>query len=239
MSADKQQAVLDAIAGGLSQREAAAKFGVPPGTVAAWVARLKAGKVVRLAIVAPGPSRVETGPTKVALVRGKIAAEGLGPKLRGDIRDTVAALIGYTRAASKAANEGAPEGADSDWRPPDMRQIKAATGALADLLGSAADVLAFDDRTAATGDAPPDLATPDLLELLALDAPGFKQRFADTPILRTKRRGLLRNVCVALGNTGDPRALPALVKATTDPEPLIAEHATWAIAEIEKREQNL
>ncbi len=84
----------------------------------------------------------------------------------------------------------------------------------------------------------PDLATPDLLELLALDAPGFKQRFADTPILRTKRRGLLRNVCVALGNTGDPRALPALMKATTDPEPLIAEHATWAIAEIEQRSRS-
>ena len=81
----------------------------------------------------------------------------------------------------------------------------------------------------------PDLATPDLLALLALDAPGFKKHFADTPILRTKRRGLLRNVCVALGNTGDPRALPALARATTDPEPLIAEHATWAIAEIESR----
>lgn len=152
---------LSLFGGALSLAGAAKKFGIPRGTIGRWVSERKAGKVVRLAIAPPTPSRVEAGPTKVALVRGKIAAEGLGPKLRGDIRDTVAALIGYTRAASKAANEGAPEGADSDWRPPDMRQIKAATGALADLLGSAADVLAFDDRTAAAGDAAPDLASPD------------------------------------------------------------------------------
>ena len=47
-----------------------------------------------------------------------------------------------------------------------------------------------------------DLAQPDLLELLQLDDAGFKARFAGTPMLRTKRRGLLRNVCVALGNAG-------------------------------------
>jgi len=78
----------------------------------------------------------------------------------------------------------------------------------------------------------PDLAVPDLLELLALDDAGFKARFAGTPILRTKRRGLLRNVCVALGNTGDAAVLPALRKAAEDAEPLIAEHARWAIEQI-------
>lgn len=81
-----------------------------------------------------------------------------------------------------------------------------------------------------------DLAAPDLIELLKLDDAGFKQKFAATPILRTKRRGLLRNVCVALGNVGDHSALPALGKATQDHEPLIAEHARWAIAQIEMRE---
>ena len=55
-----------------------------------------------------------------------------------------------------------------------------------------------------------ELAAPDLIELLSLDEAGFKRRFAGTPILRTKRRGFLRNVCVALGNCGDARALPAL-----------------------------
>ncbi len=78
-----------------------------------------------------------------------------------------------------------------------------------------------------------DLDSPDLLELLALDDAQFKQRFAGTPMLRTKRRGLLRNVCVALGNVGGAEALPALEKAASDKEPLIAEHARWAMGKIE------
>jgi len=77
--------------------------------------------------------------------------------------------------------------------------------------------------------------TLDLLELLQLDEVGFRARFRGSPIFRTKRRGLLRNACVALGNIGDPSALPALRKATQDPEPLVGEHADWAINEIEKR----
>ncbi len=78
----------------------------------------------------------------------------------------------------------------------------------------------------------PDLTAPDLIELLQLDENGFKTRFAGTSMLRTKRRGLLRNVCVALGNVGDATALPHLQKAARDPEPLIAEHAHWAMTQI-------
>jgi epoxyqueuosine reductase len=81
-----------------------------------------------------------------------------------------------------------------------------------------------------------DLELPDLTELLQLDEPGFKSRFAGSPILRTKRRGFLRNVCVALGNTGDQSTLPYLQKAAVDKEPLIAEHAQWAMREIEARQ---
>jgi epoxyqueuosine reductase len=80
-----------------------------------------------------------------------------------------------------------------------------------------------------------DLATADLIELLSLDETEFKARFTGTPILRTKRRGLLRNVCVALGNVGDESALPALQRAAQDSEALIAEHARWAIEQIEAR----
>jgi epoxyqueuosine reductase len=80
-----------------------------------------------------------------------------------------------------------------------------------------------------------DLVTPDLIELLQLDDAGFKQKFAGTPLLRAKRRGVLRNVCVALGNLGDKTALPALAKACGDIEPLIAEHARWAVEQIEAR----
>ncbi|HMJ90620.1 MAG TPA: tRNA epoxyqueuosine(34) reductase QueG [Candidatus Acidoferrum sp.] len=77
-----------------------------------------------------------------------------------------------------------------------------------------------------------DLDTPDLIELLSLNDAAFKAKFAGTPILRTKRRGLLRNVCVALGNMGDVRAIPALEKALHDSEPLIREHAQWALDQI-------
>ena len=64
---------------------------------------------------------------------------------------------------------------------------------------------------------------------MGLDATAFRDRFKGTPILRTKRRGLLRNVAVALGNWRSPAALPALESALQDPEPLIREHAAWAI----------
>lgn len=81
----------------------------------------------------------------------------------------------------------------------------------------------------------PGLSEPELEGLLALGPEEFKRRFAGTPLERAKRRGLLRNVAVALGNTGDRRALPALSRAAVDPEPLIAEHARWAIGAIEAR----
>ena len=80
-----------------------------------------------------------------------------------------------------------------------------------------------------------DLRQPDLIELLSLDDMEFKKKFSGTPILRAKRRGLLRNVCVALGSIGDKSALPVLEKAANDPEPLIAEHARWAIGQINAR----
>jgi len=83
------------------------------------------------------------------------------------------------------------------------------------------------------GHARADLQTPGLVELLSLDEAGFKRRFAGTPLLRARRRGLLRNVCVALGNRGDISALPALQRAANDPEPLIAEHAAWARERIQ------
>lgn len=80
-----------------------------------------------------------------------------------------------------------------------------------------------------------DLTAPELVGLLSLDETQFKMRFAGTPILRTKRRGFLRNVCVALGNVGDSCVLPALNRAAHDSEPLVAEHARWAIEEIAAR----
>jgi epoxyqueuosine reductase len=80
-----------------------------------------------------------------------------------------------------------------------------------------------------------DTVEPNLIELMALNEAEFKTRFAGTPLLRAKRRGLLRNAAVVLGNIGSRDALPALQQAASDPEPLISEHARWAIDEIKKR----
>jgi epoxyqueuosine reductase len=71
-----------------------------------------------------------------------------------------------------------------------------------------------------------------LRDYLALDDARFRELFRHSPIKRIKRRGFLRNVCVALGNVGTRADLPALERAAFDPEPLIAEHASWAIGRI-------
>jgi epoxyqueuosine reductase len=74
-----------------------------------------------------------------------------------------------------------------------------------------------------------------LRDYLRLDDVGFRALFRHSPIKRIKRRGFLRNVCVALGNVGSREDLPALQAAAADPEALIAEHARWAIEQIEVR----
>ncbi|HYR23641.1 MAG TPA: tRNA epoxyqueuosine(34) reductase QueG [Chthoniobacterales bacterium] len=74
-----------------------------------------------------------------------------------------------------------------------------------------------------------------LRDYLNLTDAQFRNLFRDSPIKRIKRRGFLRNVCVALGNVGDKEDLPALEVAATDHESLIAEHAAWAIGRIRER----
>ena len=71
-----------------------------------------------------------------------------------------------------------------------------------------------------------------LRDFLDLDDIQFRTLFAKSPIKRLKLPRFLRNVCVALGNTGTPDDLPALARAANNPDPLVAEHARWASAEI-------
>jgi epoxyqueuosine reductase len=73
---------------------------------------------------------------------------------------------------------------------------------------------------------------PALIEWMAMTQEEFSRRFKDSPIKRTKRRGLLRNVAVALGNWGSPEAVPALAAALDDEEPLVRGHAAWALGRI-------
>ncbi len=76
----------------------------------------------------------------------------------------------------------------------------------------------------------------DLIELMKLTDDEFRKKFKGSPIKRTKRRGLLRNAAVALGNTGNPRAIPTLSDALQDHEPLIREHAAWALGQIKNNQ---
>ena len=74
-----------------------------------------------------------------------------------------------------------------------------------------------------------------LRDFLALDDEAFRALFRKSPVKRIKRARFLRNVCVALGNTGTGDDLPALELAALDPEPLIAAHAQWAVRCIRER----
>ena len=71
-----------------------------------------------------------------------------------------------------------------------------------------------------------------LIELMSLNDEVFRKRFKKSPIKRTKRRGLLRNVAVALGNSGNLSAVGPLINALSDHEPLIRAHAIWALGEL-------
>ncbi len=73
---------------------------------------------------------------------------------------------------------------------------------------------------------------PPLADLLALDDAAFRARYRKTPLMRTKRRGLVRNACVAAGNAGDRALSPALIRLLTDEEPLVRGHAAWALGRI-------
>lgn len=73
---------------------------------------------------------------------------------------------------------------------------------------------------------------PVLHSLLGLDAEEFKRLFSHSPLLRARRKGLLRNAAVALGNARDPASLPVLAAALQDQEALVRSHAAWALGQI-------
>ena len=80
----------------------------------------------------------------------------------------------------------------------------------------------------------PDRMAPALPDLLALDDDAFFRRYAGTPLMRAKRRGLQRNALVALGNSRRPEALPLALALASNPDPLLASHAAWAVRRLEE-----
>ncbi len=77
---------------------------------------------------------------------------------------------------------------------------------------------------------------PSLIGLMGLTREEFARRFKDSPVKRAKYPGFLRNVAIALGNSGDPAAVPALEKALVHEEPLVRAHAAWALGRLGARE---
>jgi epoxyqueuosine reductase len=95
-----------------------------------------------------------------------------------------------------------------------------------------AEEVAYKARADLRGPALLDLAE----QLLTMDDEAFRRSYRSSPVGRTGRAGLMRNVCVALGNWGAPETVPALHRALHDPSPLIREHAAWALGEVETPE---
>ncbi|MEP6691732.1 MAG: tRNA epoxyqueuosine(34) reductase QueG [Gemmatimonadaceae bacterium] len=88
---------------------------------------------------------------------------------------------------------------------------------------------AFDARAAIAGKDARTLAR----EVLAMDDDAYRAAFSHSPIKRTKRRGLARNAAVVLGNIGTAEDVPALVAALAHDEPLVRDHAAWALEQIQ------
>jgi epoxyqueuosine reductase len=76
---------------------------------------------------------------------------------------------------------------------------------------------------------------PELARLAELDDAAFRERFRRSPVKRAKRRGLVRNVAVALGNGGDPAHRPVLERLARDEDPVVREHAEWALVRLDRR----
>jgi epoxyqueuosine reductase len=96
-----------------------------------------------------------------------------------------------------------------------------------------------------TGNAPPasapefqpqeKLVHPNLEWLAAMDEEGFRQVFRGSPIKRTKYAGLRRNVAVAMGNSGNQKFVPWLEEMAAGSDPVVAEHARWALEQLRSR----
>ena len=79
---------------------------------------------------------------------------------------------------------------------------------------------------------PAGAATLELESAAALDDPGFKDAYRASPVYRAKRRGLVRNALLVMGNSGDARHRPALERFLADDDPVLREQATWSLARL-------
>jgi epoxyqueuosine reductase len=79
------------------------------------------------------------------------------------------------------------------------------------------------------------LLNPPLEALASIPEEDFKKVFARSPIKRAKYRGWLRSLCVVMGNSGDRRFIPWLEAAASNSDPVLQEHAAWALRRLQER----
>jgi len=77
-----------------------------------------------------------------------------------------------------------------------------------------------------------ELTAPALADLLALDDAAFRAVFAGSPIKRIGRNRMVRNACIAAGNSGLPELVPQLERLAEDEDPVVAEAASWAVDQL-------
>ncbi|HVY54961.1 MAG TPA: tRNA epoxyqueuosine(34) reductase QueG [Thermodesulfobacteriota bacterium] len=88
-------------------------------------------------------------------------------------------------------------------------------------------------KTGETGFQPREgLYNPALGSFSGLGPDEFSVMFKGSPVKRAKRKGFLRNVLVAMGNSGDKSLIPVIEEYLSDPEPLVREHAEWALRKL-------
>jgi epoxyqueuosine reductase len=77
-----------------------------------------------------------------------------------------------------------------------------------------------------------ELAVPELADLLALDDAAFRQVFAGSPIKRIGRNRMVRNACIAAGNSRDGRLATPLRALASDSDEVVREAADWALTRL-------
>jgi epoxyqueuosine reductase len=78
-----------------------------------------------------------------------------------------------------------------------------------------------------------ELAAPPLADLLALDDAAFREMLAGSPIKRIGVKRMIRNCLIAAGNSGDADLIPAIARHAGDPDPVVAEAASWALGRLQ------
>lgn len=81
-----------------------------------------------------------------------------------------------------------------------------------------------------------DIPSPNLIQELEITPSDFNRKFKNSPIRRAKRRGYIRNVAVAIGNSGKTAAIPVLQKTLKNDEPLVQKHAAWAVEQLKQKQ---